>query len=160
MVSLPDAQTHAPSVPPLVEDVAAMRARLPAALARDWDASLCAAGGPRPGEDPACVFDFPDGLRLIVSFDRPGPHIDARLHVSAGYDPRGSFAIVVALVEAVPRLRAAAVVARMTEAFTAISLRKPRWRECYISERGVVHLFGPTRRGWEAGAGKHTAEGG
>jgi len=56
--------------PYFAENLDAMRARLPAALSRTYDALEIEAGRLiRPGEQRQHVFDFEDGIRCIVSLD-------------------------------------------------------------------------------------------
>lgn len=61
------------------------QARLPEALKRLWDVvAMDAEGGAdRPGLCPANVFDFPDGLRLIVGRERQAEPNGEVVHVSA-----------------------------------------------------------------------------
>lgn len=86
------------------EPIAALRARLPAALAKVWNAAVVAKAlqdasddsaknkVDRPGLHPENVFDFEDGIPLIVSVEAiPTPgraaqnqgEFDIKLHVSA-----------------------------------------------------------------------------
>lgn len=65
------------------EKVAALAARYAKALEHVFDVEAIEfSGAKRPGEMAECVFDFEDGLRLIVSRDR-FPNGDIKTHVSA-----------------------------------------------------------------------------
>ncbi len=71
-----------PPIPEIAEPLDALRARYPQALAHVYDTdAIRDHGAIRPGECAGNVFDFEDGLRLIISRER----IDAGvvLHISA-----------------------------------------------------------------------------
>ncbi len=64
-----------------------LQQRWPLALERRFDAeSVCLGSRMRPDELPSQVFDFQDGLRLIVSVEEHRGQ--ARLHVSASITPQ------------------------------------------------------------------------
>jgi hypothetical protein len=71
-----------PTTPKNPESLASLQARYPAALEPIYDATAIMAGAIRPGEIAANIFDFSDGLRLIISRDRL-PDGQVVLHVSA-----------------------------------------------------------------------------
>lgn len=74
-----------PPVPYTTETLAQLQARYPKALEHVYDqVAIEERGTIRPGECPANVFDFEDGLRLIVSRERER---EGRivLHVSASF---------------------------------------------------------------------------
>jgi hypothetical protein len=74
-----------PPVPTNPEPLAALRARYPRALEHLYDAvAIRDARAIRPGEVVANVFDFEDGLRLIVSREQV-PGLGRVLHVSASF---------------------------------------------------------------------------
>ena len=52
------------------ESLEAMQQRFPQALAEVTDVEYCRFGGETPGQKRKHIFDFEDGLRLIVSKDR------------------------------------------------------------------------------------------
>lgn len=74
------------------EDVEAINLRMPAALERLWDQEAVrkdveanGLGAERPGADRKYIFDYPDGMRLIVSREKTktmesAVHISATLH--------------------------------------------------------------------------------
>jgi hypothetical protein len=68
------------------ETIEAMRARFPRAMEFLYDAKGVHNGAIRPGEVAAQVFDFEDGLRLIVSRLKI-PCGCVCLHVSASFPP-------------------------------------------------------------------------
>jgi hypothetical protein len=74
------------SLPFHPEDPELLWARYPAALTRVFRAEEIAAGGERPGELRVHVFDWPDGLRMIISREDVGTG-RAVLHVSASFEP-------------------------------------------------------------------------
>lgn len=62
------------------------KARFPDALETIWDVeAIRFSGAKRPGEDRRCVFDFHDGLRLIVSRERMDDG-EIKIHMSASVD--------------------------------------------------------------------------
>jgi hypothetical protein len=63
------------AVPWTPEAVDALRARYPDAVIDVYDHNAIATGRQGlPGNQPKHVFDFPDGLRLIISRDRQADH--------------------------------------------------------------------------------------
>jgi len=74
-------------VPTAPEPLDALRARYPRALEYVYHADKVRAGGIGPGEVAANVFDFEDGLRLIVSRERL-PDGRLVLHVRASFPAR------------------------------------------------------------------------
>lgn len=72
-------------LPNTPEPIESLRARYPAALEHVYDQeSVAYSGAVRPGECRANVFDFEDGLRLIISRKRD-PWGDVWLHYSASF---------------------------------------------------------------------------
>ena len=70
------------------EPLETMQARYPLAIAEAFDPEALMLGtAPRPGEMRAHVFDFDDGLRLIISRDMIGGSIGSPIHVSASINP-------------------------------------------------------------------------
>jgi hypothetical protein len=64
-----------------------LQARYAAALVELYDQGAIAQGQqPRPGQQPQHVFDFPDGLRLIVSRER-SPDGQTGVHLSGSLIP-------------------------------------------------------------------------
>jgi hypothetical protein len=76
-----------PPVPQTAESLAVLRARYAAALEHVYDVEAIRRGAVRPGEVAANVFDFEDGLRLIVSRERY-PDGEILLHFSASFLPK------------------------------------------------------------------------
>lgn len=77
-----------PPVPTSPEPLDALRARYPRALEHLYDViAIRDRGAIRPGEVAANVFDFEDGLRLIVSRERMQDG-EVTLHVSASFPER------------------------------------------------------------------------
>lgn len=73
-------------LPTLTESVAALRARYSAAISRTFEVVDLASGrGQRPGESRDHVFDFEDGVRLIISRER-FPSGEVVVHFSASVD--------------------------------------------------------------------------
>lgn len=74
-----------PTVPVNPEPVSAMRGRYPAAVAEVTDMAAVMRGEQRrPGEKPVHVFDWVDGMRLIISRDlTPDGRIGIHLSASA-----------------------------------------------------------------------------
>jgi hypothetical protein len=71
------------------EPLAAMRARYPKALEFVYDSTAIITGNAiRPGECASSVFDFTDGVRLIVSRERM-PDGSVVLHLSASFKNGG-----------------------------------------------------------------------
>lgn len=66
------------------EPLEILRARYPRALEFVYCPEACASGAIRPGEVAANVFDFEDGLRLIISRDRMEGRVV--LHFSASVE--------------------------------------------------------------------------
>lgn len=59
------------------------RERIPAALDPVYTLDMLETEG-RPGLKPEHVFDFEDGMRLIISKDRPEEHVCAAWRTSRG----------------------------------------------------------------------------
>jgi hypothetical protein len=77
------ARFKGPPIPEAPEPVEALRARYPRALEPVYDAvAIRDRGATRPGEVAANVFDFEDGMRLIINRERM-PDGELVLHVSA-----------------------------------------------------------------------------
>lgn len=66
------------------ESIEQLRARFPQALEGIYHSDAVAQGGDRPGNHRRHIFDFPQGMRLIISRDRLGT-ARACLHVSASF---------------------------------------------------------------------------
>jgi hypothetical protein len=76
----------------LSDVISRMRARYPEAVAICYDAEAMArTGEPRIGQLPEHVFDWPDGVRLIVSRERHAGY-GIGVHVSASFPPTSQFA--------------------------------------------------------------------
>jgi len=71
-----------PTLPFEAEPDDTIRARLHKALNPVYIQELIEKGGPRPGQFRKHVFDFTDGVRMIVSIERPNVAADKVLHVS------------------------------------------------------------------------------
>jgi len=140
---------HTPTVPTQAQDLAALQARLPAALAMDVVIEECIADpSRRPGANPRHVFDFPDGMRLIVSFDtwQGQPPI---LHVSASYVPDSQVDQMIRMVPNVGSMRLAAFVGAAVQHFQQLS-GVAAGLKLKAFNGYVPHFFGPTREQWEA----------
>lgn len=71
------------------ESLESLKARYPAAVERAIDlAGALGDPGDFPGLNRRHVFDFDDGLRLIVSLDDHGPRGGVELHASASAAPK------------------------------------------------------------------------
>ncbi len=74
-----------PPIPNTPEPLSSLQARYPHALEHLYDVSdIVARGGIRPGECATNVFDFEDGLRLIISRQLFPDNVEV-LHVSASF---------------------------------------------------------------------------
>jgi|SRR5215467_3399354 len=65
------------------ESLEQLKAKFPKALERVWDVE--ATDGDRPGLHREHVFDFKDGMRLLISKDQFLEHGDPDVHVSASW---------------------------------------------------------------------------
>lgn len=75
-----------PPVPITTESLEDLQARYPRALEHVYNQkAIVEQGGIRPGEVAANVFDFPDGLRLIVSRELCALTGEIGLHFSASF---------------------------------------------------------------------------
>jgi len=115
------------------EPIADMIARYPAAVATVVDASLVALKRqPPPGDDPTHIFDFPTGLRLIVSVERY-PDDVVGLHLSAS--AFGGLLMEITAGEISPLV----FLARAVEAWQTLSGSPACPQLVGFSEKGIPH---------------------
>lgn len=129
---------NAPPVPVTVMTSIEHRKRWAGAVARVWDFMDNGLGSvDRPGMHQEHVFDFHDGLRLIVSTERLPPDGIARLHVSASILAHSR------LFDQVARKRMSrdGFVTLVRERVTFLSGRSATL--CYWSSEGIPHLYDP-----------------
>lgn len=134
------------------EDLDRMRARIDAALVETFEvwSPTCTTGA---GEVRRCVFDWPDGMRMIISFDRLARGEAPVLHISASIAPDTPLSKGAAAAAAVLGPTAAAF---WGDFFLAIKRRA--WRlvgetvplTMATATMKAVHLAGPTRAQFEA----------
>jgi len=74
-----------PALPFVPEPLSKLRSRYQAALIKVFDCR-CGTPYPRPGQLRGHVFDFEDGMRLVISRERMS-ETEQRLHVSASFAP-------------------------------------------------------------------------
>lgn len=140
--------TSALTVPFETETLDAAQERFSASIAELYDGTE----SPRPGEQRKHVFDFEDGLRLIVSRDQyPDLAASVGIHVSASVSTDETCALYVKIVKAVrdnpqvPQHNAAAsAIDRVTrERFKLLSGFEGRFRMSALSPSGVLHYNVP-----------------
>lgn len=72
-------------LPFIAEPIELLKARFPKCLARIWNPNEINAGGPRPGQFREYIFDFEEGLRLLISKTAFFPY-DSSIHISASWE--------------------------------------------------------------------------
>jgi hypothetical protein len=115
------------------------RTRWPAATAKEWDFTELVGQVPldadRPGLHPENLFDFHDGLRLIVSIDKY--NFGTYLHVSASAWPATKVYVAV---------RNGKMNGKNIDALVAERVRFLCGRNValgYVTGRGISHYFDP-----------------
>jgi hypothetical protein len=135
-----------PTVPFHAETVEQMRARLPAALARIWEVWELMKGPADkivgPGGHAEHVFDWADGIRLIISFDRVVQGSSPRLHVSGSFGEGLAYGLV---IETAPEsVRLPVFLATIHQRLKALVGAAVDLHLVFLSPAGVPHLLGPT----------------
>jgi hypothetical protein len=101
-----------------------------------------------PHRKPECIFDFDDGLRLIVSFDQFPVDNEIRLHVSASFPPG---CLIHRVFQSLPDVatKHAYLTNLVMATVPVLARRTVKLRFVQIGDRGVLHFVGPTRKEWE-----------
>ena len=102
-----------------------------------------------PHRKPECIFDFEDGLRLIVSFDEFPDDDKVRLHVSASFPPDCPVCRAFMALPTAP-VQYAYLCGLIMAAMPQLARRTVKLRFMQIDDRGAPHFVGPTREEWEA----------
>lgn len=147
MVFFETSQPEGPFVPWAPEDLSSLRARFAKALINTYGIGYEVNG--LPGNKPEHVFDMPDGMRLIVSFDVVNANSLPVLHLSCSAKEGSELFNNVSkrcVFEAVAELTLVAAyhigfLAGMTIPLSVLGVRIPH---------GIIHFLGVTRQRYEA----------